>query len=131
MKFNLLFLFSNLIQQKGKYIYLTVIFKVLGLKKLKKNLGQKTTNFATIQYPFHIIILSTLEYLVYMFNYQHFFFMFGQLEEEQKTQSMVCQLCSKHFSTENAYQNHIQSKKHRELAAKALQQVKTATQHTP
>lgn len=78
-----------------------------------------------------MIILSTLEYSVYMFNYQHFFFMFGQLEEEQKTQSMVCQLCSKHFSTENAYQNHIQSKKHRELAAKALQQVKTATQHTP
>lgn len=51
----------------------------------------------------------------------------AKLEEEQKTQSMVCQLCSKHFSTENAYQNHIQSKKHRELAAKAHQQENTST----
>lgn len=57
-----------------------------------------------------------------MFNYQQLLCL-EQLEEEQKTQSMVCQLCSKHFSTENAYQNHIQSKKHRELAAKAHQQV--------
>lgn len=63
-----------------------------------------------------------------MFNYQQLLCL-EQLEEEQKTQSMVCQLCSKHFSTENAYQNHIQSKKHRELAAKAQQQVNTATQH--
>lgn len=57
-----------------------------------------------------------------MFNYQQLLCL-EQLEEEQKTQSMVCQLCSKHFSTENAYQNHIQSKKHREVAAKAHQQV--------
>ena len=32
--------------------------------------------------------------------------------------SCICQTCGKHFSTANAYNNHLQSKKHRETAAK-------------
>lgn len=46
----------------------------------------------------------------------------AKVEEEQKVQSLVCQLCSKHFSSDNAYQNHIRSKKHKELSTKAQQQ---------
>jgi len=32
--------------------------------------------------------------------------------------SCICQTCGKHFSTTNAYNNHLQSKKHRETVAK-------------
>ena len=32
--------------------------------------------------------------------------------------SCACQTCGKHFSTANAYNNHLKSKKHREAAAK-------------
>ena len=32
--------------------------------------------------------------------------------------SCACQTCGKHFSTANAYSNHLKSKKHRETAAR-------------
>ena len=32
--------------------------------------------------------------------------------------SCACETCGKHFSTANAYNNHLKSKKHRETAAK-------------
>ena len=34
-----------------------------------------------------------------------------------------CHLCNKHFSTTNAYDNHLQSKKHKEAAAKEERQL--------
>ncbi|XP_056008256.1 cytoplasmic 60S subunit biogenesis factor ZNF622-like [Ostrea edulis] len=45
-----------------------------------------------------------------------------KVEEEQKVTSHICQLCSKHFSSENAFQNHIQSKRHRDLVSKVERQ---------
>ncbi|KAL3831320.1 hypothetical protein ACJMK2_023087 [Sinanodonta woodiana] len=43
-----------------------------------------------------------------------------QLEAEED-QSTSCTLCSKHFSTRNAYQNHINSKKHRDAESRQLE----------
>ncbi|KAJ7371284.1 hypothetical protein OS493_026928 [Desmophyllum pertusum] len=43
-----------------------------------------------------------------------------EAQQQSKTKSMHCQLCNKTFSSENAYGNHMSSKKHKELeAAKA------------
>ena len=44
--------------------------------------------------------------------------MIFQVENEAKDMSSHCSVCNKHFNTENAFQNHIQSKKHQELAAR-------------
>ena len=40
------------------------------------------------------------------------------MAESDKDTSSYCQLCGKHFSTQNAYDNHLQSKKHKETYAK-------------
>ena len=37
----------------------------------------------------------------------------AQTAEAQKDTATMCKVCSKHFNTENAYSNHLQSKKHR------------------
>ena len=37
----------------------------------------------------------------------------AQTLEAQRETTMTCKVCSKHFNTENAYSNHMQSKKHR------------------
>ena len=39
--------------------------------------------------------------------------------EEQRDTSTNCDICGKHFRTENAYANHLQSKKHKEVEAKS------------
>ncbi|XP_064614151.1 cytoplasmic 60S subunit biogenesis factor ZNF622-like isoform X2 [Liolophura sinensis] len=41
-----------------------------------------------------------------------------KVSEQEKTTSSHCQLCNKHFSSLNAYSNHLQSKKHKELQSK-------------
>jgi len=41
-----------------------------------------------------------------------------QVVEQVVDTSCACQICGKHFSTTNAYSNHLKSKKHRETAAK-------------
>ena len=41
-----------------------------------------------------------------------------QAAEKEKDTSGRCTVCQKHFSTQNAFQNHLQSKKHKELEAK-------------
>lgn len=40
------------------------------------------------------------------------------MAEQVVDTSCACQTCGKHFSTANAYNNHLKSKKHRETAAK-------------
>ncbi|XP_078321100.1 cytoplasmic 60S subunit biogenesis factor ZNF622-like [Crassostrea virginica] len=54
----------------------------------------------------------------------------AKIEDEQKVKSMVCQLCSKHFNSENAYQNHIQSKKHKELVSKQQEKANSGVEST-
>lgn len=41
-----------------------------------------------------------------------------QLADEEKDTARNCQICGKHFNTQNAFDNHIQSKKHKEMEAK-------------
>jgi len=41
-----------------------------------------------------------------------------QVADEVADTSCACQTCGKHFSTANAYDNHLKSKKHRETAAR-------------
>ena len=38
-----------------------------------------------------------------------------EAQQQSKTKSMHCQLCNKTFSSENAYSNHLSSKKHKDL----------------
>lgn len=45
----------------------------------------------------------------------------AQIAEEDKKQDAYCQLCKKQFSTEKAFQNHEQSKKHQEAASKIVE----------
>ena len=40
--------------------------------------------------------------------------------EQLADTSCACQTCGKHFSTANAYNNHLKSKKHRETAARQM-----------
>ena len=42
---------------------------------------------------------------------------FLQVTSEEKT-SLTCDLCGKHFSSQNAQQDHLRSKKHKENEAK-------------
>ncbi|NXT25349.1 ZN622 protein, partial [Syrrhaptes paradoxus] len=44
-------------------------------------------------------------------------------EEQNKITATYCTVCSKRFSTFNAYENHLRSKKHLELEKKAVQAV--------
>lgn len=44
-------------------------------------------------------------------------------EERDKVTATYCTVCSKRFSTFNAYENHLKSKKHLELEKKAVQAV--------
>ncbi|KAM6282432.1 cytoplasmic 60S subunit biogenesis factor ZNF622 isoform 1-T1 [Porphyrio hochstetteri] len=44
-------------------------------------------------------------------------------EEQNKVTATYCTVCSKRFSTFNAYENHLKSKKHLELEKKAVQAV--------
>ena len=39
------------------------------------------------------------------------------LSGEIKTPDGYCAACRKHFNTEGAFENHLKSKKHREIAA--------------
>jgi len=41
-----------------------------------------------------------------------------QVADQVVDTSCACQTCGKHFSTANAYDNHLKSKKHRETVAK-------------
>eukprot|EP00999_Lentomonas_sp_LEN2_P002735 NODE_607_length_1330_cov_19.062344_g568_i0.p1 GENE.NODE_607_length_1330_cov_19.062344_g568_i0~~NODE_607_length_1330_cov_19.062344_g568_i0.p1 ORF type:complete len:390 (+),score=49.81 NODE_607_length_1330_cov_19.062344_g568_i0:96-1265(+) len=45
-----------------------------------------------------------------------------QKQEAQPETSFVCLSCSKTYSSDNAYQNHLLSKKHKELAAKPIKE---------
>lgn len=45
----------------------------------------------------------------------------AQLAEDEKKQDAYCQLCKKQFSTQKAFENHEQSKKHREAASKVTE----------
>ena len=49
------------------------------------------------------------------------FLLFFKLAEEERKQDAYCQLCKKQFSTEKAFQNHEQSKKHREAVTKSTE----------
>ena len=40
-----------------------------------------------------------------------------QLAEQEQDKSCDCHLCGKHFGTRGAYENHLQSKRHREAVA--------------
>lgn len=40
-----------------------------------------------------------------------------EAQQQSKTKSLHCQLCNKTFSSENAYSNHLSSKKHKDLEA--------------
>lgn len=41
---------------------------------------------------------------------------------------MFCKLCSKHFNTANAFANHLNSKKHKELLDESAKTSETTTQ---
>ncbi|KAK3108681.1 hypothetical protein FSP39_013226 [Pinctada imbricata] len=49
----------------------------------------------------------------------------AKVQEQSKTENVKCDLCSKHFSTQNAYQNHLQSKKHKDAVSKQTEKLKT------
>ncbi|XP_067650651.1 cytoplasmic 60S subunit biogenesis factor ZNF622-like isoform X2 [Haliotis asinina] len=42
----------------------------------------------------------------------------AQLADKDKDTGCSCQVCRKHFNTQNAFDNHIQSRKHKEMEAK-------------
>ena len=48
---------------------------------------------------------------------------FPQAAADQEDKSSYCSLCGKHFNTKNSYENHIKSKKHKELEAKQQQKL--------
>ncbi|KAL5007591.1 hypothetical protein ScPMuIL_016397 [Solemya velum] len=48
-----------------------------------------------------------------------------QVKNSEKDVSAMCEICGKHFNTQNAYQNHLQSKKHKDAEAKRAQQVES------
>ena len=51
-----------------------------------------------------------------------------EAQQQSKTKTMHCKLCNKTFSSENAYGNHMSSKKHKELeAAKIKKEVNLIT----
>ena len=61
----------------------------------------------------------------------HFVFQFFgslQLAEKEADTSCSCRLCGKRFSTKNAYDNHLQSKKHREVVAREENSLPTDVQ---
>jgi len=51
-----------------------------------------------------------------------------ELVDQETDTSCSCQICSKHFSTANSYENHLKSKKHREAAARDEQSLPTDVQ---
>ncbi|OWF39060.1 zinc finger protein 622-like [Mizuhopecten yessoensis] len=52
----------------------------------------------------------------------------AKVAEEQEDQFSQCALCSKHFNTKNAYENHLKSKKHKEAVAKQTVKLKDEVQ---
>ncbi|KAJ8024534.1 hypothetical protein HOLleu_34467 [Holothuria leucospilota] len=48
--------------------------------------------------------------------------------EAERDTSTFCKICGKHFNTENAYSNHLQSKKHKETEAKAKKRMESAVE---
>ncbi|XP_077978155.1 cytoplasmic 60S subunit biogenesis factor ZNF622-like [Glandiceps talaboti] len=48
----------------------------------------------------------------------------AQSEEAEKDTSSQCKICNKHFNTQNAYENHMKSKKHKEIEAKITKKIK-------
>lgn len=47
----------------------------------------------------------------------------AQAKEQLQSISLHCNVCNKHFSSENAFKNHMQSKKHSDVVAKAKDKV--------
>ena len=47
----------------------------------------------------------------------------AQVKESQQDSATTCKVCSKRFSTANAFTNHMQSKKHKEVEARITRQV--------
>lgn len=43
----------------------------------------------------------------------------SKIDEENLHQSSVCKICKKHFNTQNQYENHLVSKKHREKSLRS------------
>lgn len=43
------------------------------------------------------------------------------MQEVEKDVSNYCQVCTKHFSTNNAYESHMRSKRHRDTMVKQAQ----------
>ena len=52
----------------------------------------------------------------------------GQQAELEKDTSSYCKLCRKHFNTKNAFDNHIQSKKHLDMQLKREEEAKIQVQ---
>ena len=51
-----------------------------------------------------------------------------QVTEQDKDTSTRCTLCNKHFGTKNAFENHLQSKKHKETESKQAEQTQAQVQ---
>lgn len=47
-----------------------------------------------------------------------------EAQQQSKTKSLHCQLCNKTFSSENAYSNHLSSKKHKDVEANKANKAK-------
>ncbi|XP_070565993.1 cytoplasmic 60S subunit biogenesis factor ZNF622-like [Ptychodera flava] len=47
----------------------------------------------------------------------------AQTEEATKDTSSQCKICSKHFNSQNAFENHMKSKKHRETESKLAKKI--------
>ncbi len=46
--------------------------------------------------------------------------MFFQVEQASQEQSGHCDVCNKHFNSQNQYENHLKSKKHKDMQAKQV-----------
>ncbi|KAK3733776.1 hypothetical protein QZH41_004403 [Actinostola sp. cb2023] len=46
----------------------------------------------------------------------------AEAKEQSKTVSLHCKICNKNFSSENAFKNHMQSKKHHDVVAKTKEE---------
>ena len=54
-----------------------------------------------------------------------------EAQQKSKTKTMHCQLCGKTFSSENAHNNHLSSKKHREMEAVKVKKDKSCSTSNP
>lgn len=54
-----------------------------------------------------------------------------EAQQKSKTKTMHCQLCGKTFSSENAHNNHLSSKKHREMEAVKVKKDKSCSTSKP